>query len=233
MKRVFWLLITIAGMVFPAMAQDTLTFSRVEGFGADITEQVVKEAYHRLGILISAQPLPAERALSLAGSGDLDGEVSRVEGIEKNYPDLVMVPVPVTATEVVVFTKHVIFPVTGWESLKPYSIGILTGAKFAREGTQGMRAEPVTTDEQSFQKLDAGRIDVAVTTYINGLETIRKLNLKDIKALEPPVTTLKLYHYLHKKHMDLVPKITDVLKQMEKEGRMVDIRKKAIANHFK
>lgn len=231
--KCFWLLMGFLLAAIPSFAAEELVFTRVEGFGADITEQVIKEAYGRIGIQVRCEPHPAERALSLAGSGEADGEVSRVPGIEKSYPDLIMIPVAITQTEVSVFTKTVIFQVHGWESLRPYTIGIQGGAKFAREGTAGMKIEAVTTDEQLFKKLDDQRIDIVVTTYINGMETIRKLSLKDIKSLSPPLATLKLYHYLHKKHSDLVQKITQTLKQMESEGRMTDIRRQMIEIHFK
>ena len=45
--------------------------------------------------------------------------------------NLMMISVPVNFLDGVVFTKNHHFPVTGWESLKPYSIAIRIGTKFA------------------------------------------------------------------------------------------------------
>ena len=75
-----------------------------------------------------------------------------------------------------------------------------------------------------FKILDLGRADVAIETRVDGLEMLRKLNLKDIHMLEPLLVTIKLYHYLHKSNAALVRKITKVLQEMEAEGRIKAIR---------
>ncbi len=216
-------------IVSPAYAQESLVFSRPDDPVAQVSVKVLGEAYHRIGIQIQTISLPAERALLSSNNGDVDGEVNRIKGIENTYSNLLMVPVPVNVLEGVVFTENVAVPVTGWNSLKPYKIGIRRGTKFAEQGTKGMNVEPVTTNRQLFLKLVMGRNDVIVTSHVEGLEQIKQLQLKTIIVLEPPLVIVNLYHYLHKKHAALIPDITKALIKMEAEGRIKAIREQAIA----
>lgn len=213
-----FLLLSLLMMTGSVYAQEKLFFGTMDSPLAQIGKKILHEAYQRMGIQIDARILPAERALYMLNGGKFDGEVLRIKGLEEHYPNLRIVPVPVIALEGVVFTKDVTFEITGWESLKPYKIGILRGSKFAEKGTQGMKVEPVTTYKQVLLKLYLGRNDVAVMDRTNGLTEIRKLNMQGIRILEPPLVTTDLYHYLHKKHENLIPKITQIIQEMVKEG---------------
>jgi len=82
----------------------------------------------------------------------------------------------------------------------------------------------VATIDQIFRILDAGRADVAISTRLEGLLTIKKLNLSGITVLEPLLEEIPLYHYLHKKHVLLVPKLAAILKRMEQEGQIKEIQ---------
>jgi polar amino acid transport system substrate-binding protein len=165
-------------------------------------------------------------------NGELDGEVNRIKGIDKNYPNLIMVSIPVNNLEGVVFTKK-IFPVKGWKSLTPYTIAVRRGTKFAEKGTKGMNRILLVKNKQLFIMIDKGKADVSVTSRLEGLEEIKKLNIKGIKVLEPPLVKMSLYHYLNKKHYSLVPKITESLQKLEKQGIIQKIRNQIISDMLK
>lgn len=144
-----------------------------------------------------------------------------------------MIPIPVCFLELVVLTKNTQFPVQGWQSLEPYKIGIRRGAKIVEVNTKGMKRHVVSQYEQLFKLLDIGRIDIAVTSRVQGLTLIQKFDLEGFKILEPPLKTTNLYHYLHKKHENLVPKITASLQEMEKKGEILKIRQQFINDLIK
>ena len=58
-------------------------------YSADISEIILKEAYGHLNIDISTKVLPSERALRIANSGVLDGDIHRIIGLENMYPNLI------------------------------------------------------------------------------------------------------------------------------------------------
>ena len=112
------------------------------------------------------------------------------------------------------FTRTINFTVKGWKSLRPYRIGFRKGFKFAEEKTQGMNVETLVDTEQAFKLLALGRIDLVLEARETGMEILKKLNLKGIHVLDPPLQKVKLYHYLHKKHAAIIQPLTKAMKEV-------------------
>lgn len=178
---------------------------------------ILVEAYKRLGIEIVAVPLPAERALRVADSGLTDGETVRIEGIDALYPNLVRVPEPVVSVRVKAFTTGKTFPVTGWESLRPYSICYMHGLKLYEQGTQGMNCMAALGLENALRLLHDGVCEVAVLSS-SAWVMVDSLNLGPMREIEPQIAAYDLYHYVHKSHENLVPLLTGELRKMKQEG---------------
>lgn len=192
-----------------------------------IAERVVTEAYRRLGLSVQVRHLPGERSLRSANNGDTDGELYRKLGMERDYPNLVIVPVPLLTYEIVIFTQGTHFVVNGWDSLRPYTIGYVKSIKIVEQNTQGMRVEVAATLRQAFLKMTLGRSDVVVANKASGLAILKELNLPDVKVLTPPLATFPVFHYLHKKHVALVPQLTVMLQQMQKD-KTIDALQKSV-----
>lgn len=194
-----------------------------------IAEQVLGEAYKRLGMSLQVQKYPGERSLVSANDGTTDGELYRKVGMERDYPNLIIVPVPLQTYEIVIFTRGTSFNVSGWESLRPFTVGFVRGIKIVEQNTLGMRTEAVPTMQQAFQKMVMGRTDVVVGNRTSGLAAIKALKLDDVRIMAPPLASFPVYHYLHKKHEALVPRLTAVLTQMQKEKVIERIQKTVLA----
>lgn len=229
----FILLITIALGNPKSYAQETLKFSKPGplDYHAQISEEILKEAYNRIGITVTTIEFPGERALRQSNSGNVDGEVNRIQGIKGKYPNLRIVPVAINALKGYVFTKNQKIRIKDWESIRPFKIGLRIGAKYAEYGTADMDFVKAASNELVFRMLDRGRVDVAISTELEGSLTIQKLELEGISLMEPPLVTLDLFHFLHKKHILLVPLITNALEAMAREGRIQKIRNDAL-NRF-
>jgi len=214
-----------------AQAENKLIFSGISGaVNSDISMRVLSEAYKEIGFDVKFLPLPGERALRASNSGETDGEVFRIANVQKRYKNLIPVPTPINVLEGIVFTKNKNIKVNGWNSLKPYRIGIQVGIKFVERGTKGMNRTIVDSNEQLFRMLNAGRIDIAVVAYTNGVKAIKKLGVDGIKANKPAVQVYPLYHYLNTKHSSLVNKLDAVLKKMQSTGRIKEIREMIISD---
>ncbi len=221
----------VAGL--PAWSQDskTLHFSTLLDIdpATNIAEQVVTEAYRRMGMAVVVEKLPGERSLRSANSGDTDGELYRKLGMDRDYPNLVIVPVPLLTYEIVIFTLGTDFVVHGWESLRPFTIGFVKSIKIVEQNTQGMHVEVAATLRQAFLKMTLGRSDVVVANRASGVAAIKELNLQDVKMLSPPLATFPVFHYLNKRHADLVPKLTGILQQMQKDKTIENIQKAVLS----
>ena len=108
---------------------------------AVIAELVLREAYRRLGRTLVVHQLPGERSLVYANEGKMDGELYRKLGLDRDYPNLIIVPVPLLTFELVIFTRGTSFVVNGWDSLRPYTMGFVRGNKIAQENTKGMERQ--------------------------------------------------------------------------------------------
>ena len=228
--HVWYVVLLLVFSTFPCEAQNHLVFSKPEGqsgVAALMGKRVLEEAYAKLGIEFEFRELPNVRALVTANSGGTDGDFLRFAGVEQTYPNLVMISVPIGYVDIVVYTKETDFTVEGWQSLAPYSIGIVRGFKLAEANTEGMNVEAVNTVEQAFLKLNAGRTDIVVES-ISGQCWLKDLDVSGIRILEPPVDQLVLYHYLHKRHAALAEKLEAILTRMEQEGELKTIQEQAV-----
>lgn len=223
------LVLVLAILLLPTQAfpQQTLLLGKPDDPETDISSRVLVEAYSRLGIEIKLLELPAQRSLTESDAGRQDGEVNRIMEVEQVYTNLIRIPVAVNIFEAMVFSRHHRFLIGGIESLKSFTLAIRIGSKYAENLTEGLDVAKFPSYEKIFALLSQDRYDIVIATRLNGLREIKKQKLRGIVALEPPLAVYRLYHYLHKKNGQLVPKITRVLEEMEAEGMIDQIR-----NHY-
>lgn len=214
----------------PATANEQLIFATVlDSQDNEMATAALEAAYQRLGIDISVSYLPAGEALQRANAGELDGEVQRIDGISRSYPNLVQVPIPINYIQGAVFSKNPDLNLHGWYGLKPFRIGLVKGVLFAEKGTRGMQTRVTDTYAQLIDLLLTDQIDLMVVPYVNGLVSIREHPRGGELHLNGILETFLLYHYLHKKHEQLVPAITKVLKAMLLDGTITDLRRKTVS----
>ncbi len=229
-RRTLLKLASLPGLIsLSALAQDNKTLQVSTLLEPDpattIAQRILDEAYRRLGLNLAVRYLPGERSLRSANNGEMDGELYRKLGMEREYPNLIIVPVPLLTYEIVIFTNGTSFPVSGWESLRPFTIGYVKGIKIVEQNTVGMKTEIAATMRQAFLKMSLGRSDVVVANRASGLAVLKEMKMSDVTVLHPPLATFPVFHYLNKKHEALVPKLTAVLQQMQKDKTIESIQK--------
>jgi len=182
-------------------------------------DRIVKEAFQRIGITVDVPFLPAERSIMAANAGIHDGELNRIEGIERLYPHLVRVPESNMDFNFVAFSKKQDFATTDWSTLKSLRVGYIKGWKVLEEQ---LRDHPEVTytnsAEQLFNQLDKDHIDVALYGERIGYAQLKNMGLTDVKVLQPPLTTKKMYMYLNEKHKNLTVKVAESLREMKRDG---------------
>ncbi|MEJ2374409.1 MAG: transporter substrate-binding domain-containing protein [Pseudolabrys sp.] len=192
----------------------------------DAAAAIIREAYQKLGIAIVFKILPGERSLQLSNDGVIDGELVRIAGIKKIYTNLIRIPVSHVTAEQMAFGRDATIVINGWQSLAPYKIAFHRGYKVAEENTKNMNRYETRTDEAAFRMVASGRMDLALANRFTGETIIHDLKLTNVVMLRPPVEVDPLFHYLNKKHADLVPQITAVLRRMEADGEIKAIRQR-------
>ncbi|CAM3863611.1 substrate-binding periplasmic protein [Roseateles saccharophilus] len=185
---------------------------------SQLAAKVMLEAYRRMGMEADIVSMPGERSLVSANAGETDAELYRKAGMEKTYPNLVMVPVPVASYEVVAFVpSHSVLSVNGWASLQALRMAFVKGIKVIEENTGGMQVVPVASLQQAFGMLDRGRVDVVLANRISGLATLRSMKLTGIEPRPQPLASFPVFHYVNVSRQALLPKLSQVLQDMTRE----------------
>lgn len=236
MGRIVLAVVILLWQAPPLHAQSPLTLNTFAGpplstpDHAGYYDRILLEAFQRLGVTVTIGHLPAERSLLNANSGIDDGDFVRIPGLEKKYPNLLMVPEKLDDFEFVAFTRHLTLRTTGWPSLTPYHVGIVRGWKILEENLAGVRElTAAKNQEQLFLLLKNGRIDVAVYARNEGHGLLRRLGITDAMALSPPLAVRPMHLYLHKKHASLVAPLAVVLKAMKNDGTYAAIARQTLS----
>ena len=187
--------------------------------GDGLLNIVIGEAFRRAGLRFKIIRLSGERSLKNSNDGIEDGELARIGGMEKMYPNLIPVPGKVADANFVAFTRNAKLNNADWDTLVPLSVGHLRGWKvFERNIKSGTQVTLVDTPEQLLTMLDKDRVDVALYERSAGLALAKKLGIKNLHVVDPPFFELPLFMYLNKKHADKVPKIASALNDLKAEG---------------
>lgn len=189
-----------------------------------IASAILQHVYQQLPFQLSIISMPNERALQFANDGDVDGVLYRVRNINKTYPNLVIIPIPLMMIEFAVFSIRHSFVTNTWEDLAPYSIGFIRGIKIIEDNTKGMTREEAPTLYSAFKKMLVGRSDIVICEKNSGLSIIKELKLEKVRMLKTALPIFPVFHFLHKKHSVHIPAVTEALTLMTHDKTIDKIR---------
>ncbi len=193
--------------------------SRVDGTGFE--DRIVTEAFRRIGREVKLVQLPSERALQNADQGIDDGNYVRIAGLSALYPNLLMVPEPMSEFAFTAFTRDPGLKSADWDDLRQRRTAIVIGWKIAERYLDGAPSLTRVRDEESlFNLLDKGRVEVVVSSLHSGTAIVRARGHAGVRAILPPLSVQPMYLYMNKKHAALVPRLTEALRDMRRDGTL-------------
>lgn len=221
----FYYLIILISLSPTLTFANTITLSRgKDSVLQNFSELILRKAYQEIGVELKIIQVPLARSLVLANNGVLDGDISRISEIERNYDNLIKIPVPINHIDIRMFTYNRKILVNPKEKSSFYRVGCVRGIFLVEQmiTKQKTHCHTVTNYDQAINMLNKNRIDVlilplAIGDYFKDIDPqFSTSHYGDSLSNEP------LFHYLHKKHHALVPKLTSILKRMK-----IDIYKKS------
>jgi polar amino acid transport system substrate-binding protein len=196
-------------------AETPLSNSSQSGF----LDEVAKEAFSRIGYRLNIENLPPERGLKNSNMGLVDGELIRIKGLDKLYPNLIHVPESIMNLEFVVFSKNPLNLSNGWSDLSGKTVAHINGWKYLEENI------PSTADITKvgnatilFNLLDKNRTDAVVYELWGGNWAVLKHSMKGIIVNSPPLAIKEMFIYLHKKHQGIIPKLSNAIRDLKNDG---------------
>lgn len=206
-------------------AQERLVFSLPAASKETIGTRILKEAYGRLGISIEVRHLSSNRSLILSSSGQVDGEVVRIAKIDEEYPTLKKINVPLRTIDITVFVRSSEKAEISLENFSQTRVGYVSGLRFFDNYTRSFPRVSTAQDRtELFRLLQWDRVDAVLADRYLGSETLKSLSLDNIEPLAESLITIPLYHFLHQKHVQLVPKIEAVLLDMRATGELARLQ---------
>lgn len=204
-----------------ATAQEMHLAANEKAVEQSIATQLLTEIYKKAGLTLTVEPLPGARANVLALSGEKDGEVARIQPYVDRNPSLVKVEPAYYYLTSAVFAKsarHI--TIASKAELSNYRVGIVRGIAHAEAATAGLSSvEVISNYEQMFRMLDAGRIDLAIDTGINGRLTLQTFGFKGIEQVGE-LARLELFHILNAKNKELAPRISKAISALRSSGEL-------------
>ena len=189
-----------------------------EAPSTDIAQRVMHEAFNRLGIPHVFVRFPPLRAINAANDGDADADVVRIADVAKGFPNLLAVPTPICQVDVAVYGRdRSVLDLTRAE-LGKRSFATTRGTFVLTKYSEGLHASQMPSNQASFEALTNGRVDAAMMIYIDAELEIRKQKVEGVERWPYFWASEPQYFLINKKHVELVPKIDAVLRQMQKEG---------------
>jgi polar amino acid transport system substrate-binding protein len=194
-------------------------FPRSTPEGTGFEDLILKEAFRRMDLDIRIIPLPSERALINVNDGIDDGTFARIAGLEEKYPNMVMVPARISTFPFTAFTLRPDIRIRTWEDLEPYNVGIVNGWQYPEKRMPPTRSlRKVRQDDTLFEQLMEGKIDVAIHELLGGVLIAKRLGLTGVVAQTPPLGDTEMFLYLNIRHAGLIPRLTDILREMDADG---------------
>jgi len=198
---------------------------RADSEAGKLGEFILKEAYKRAEIKMTVERLPGVRSIVEANNGTSDGEVVRLQRVLSRYKNLRMVPEYIVQADASIASKIQNIKVTGWETVKKYSAATVRGYRSIERRLKDQEHVLASNVKSALKLVELDRVKILVLSRFDILRGLKGTGYKDIKIIEPPISSVRLFHMVNKKHQSLVPKILTVLKAMKADGshqRIVD-----------
>jgi polar amino acid transport system substrate-binding protein len=196
--------------------------------GNGFYNEIVKEIFLRLNLKANVIALPAARSILNANQGIDDGVIARIEGMENKYKNIIRVPGKIITFEFVAYSLNRKIPISDWNSLKPHSVGIIRGWRIYEKNVVGTKKlTTVTNPMQLFNLLLNKRSDLILFEGHRGRWWNKVLNA-NAHIIGNPIAKKDMYLYMNKKHIKLIPNITEILILIKKDGTFNKIKDRTL-----
>jgi hypothetical protein len=183
------------------------------------SKRIVTEAYRRLGHSVKLWGLPLSRSIAMADKGRLDAELVRIGGLSKNFKNLLQVSFPLLQMNTKVVTRDRNLKSMNISDLFKSSVVYRSGIlKFEKLFEKHKNKREVLDSIQIFKMVKNKRVEFGVIVAEISQHLVKKEPFSKLKVIPTDDPTAEVFHYIHKKNKNLLPKMVEMLKQMKKEG---------------
>ena len=204
-----------------AYSAESFTLGSVEETSYDtilkVTQKRVEDVYRNIGINVKVKTYPGLRSLLEANIGNLDGEVSRIKGLESEYSNLIMLKPAIFTMEHLALTRNKNLVISKIADFKQYRTSTVLGIKWQEELSKKIGSSVFRSNQKAIELLCADRLDIVIGDRLpleEILKSLPKEKREQLHFISIPIPNNFLYHYIHKRHKDLAPKIEQSIEKV-------------------
>ncbi|GAA0859670.1 hypothetical protein GCM10009114_34010 [Aliiglaciecola litoralis] len=188
-------------------------------------QAALESAYQSLGYRVKYQKIPLARSFVEADAGRIDGLRARVGDVEKEFVNLIKIPVPLFEFEMVMLADRRKCGVCDYQWIEQVAVarGFRAFEYFQSKQSNPVKPIYVTHAQQAFNMVMEGKVSGAV---MSGASVPKVYSAMSHHWIKTTLARLADYHFVHRKHEHLVPKLTQVLRQMQTSGELENLKRK-------
>ncbi len=196
---------------------------------AAVSETIMVRAYAALGYELNVSYLPGKQALYKSNHGETDAELVRIEAVARKYPNLVQVPEALFNIHGMAFSWNDTIRFQGAQDLWGRRVGIVKGIQWAANIAEGQSPILAQNVHDLFELLANRRIDIALEAQLTGQPELKHFPNKGlVMLLESPIE-FPVFHFLNKKHHNMIAPLAEEIQKMKKRGEIDRI----LINYYK
>ncbi|MBN7821913.1 hypothetical protein [Bowmanella yangjiangensis] len=202
-----------------APARPSLLISTIEHPQISLIENDLRMAYDRLGITVQFTQVAGEREFMVGNRGEVDGIAAKFSLVEQQLPEMLKVNVPLMNVEVyLVCAADTVCqqPILDDPKQTVALLGGENAMSFALRHRKAQRLELVS-HEQILKLLEIKRIKYAVVAL--SYENIQMIDSGGIQISLPAVYSDMVFHYLHRRYVDLIPSVERELGKVVRDSQ--------------
>lgn len=207
-----------------AIAIDTFVIARHKNSSTlDPCYEIVTQAYRALRINLRVNEYPGRRSLQLANSGKVDGDLCRITQVAQSYSNLLQVDPFIMSMSIVAITRKGVADINALADLGNRNLGSERGMQAVELVLRDRKIHFENDAVSLVRSLEKGLVDVVLLTKADVKSLNNKGALGQIKVHPKYLYQVKMYHYIHKKHRELIPElslqISKTMKAMKESDR--------------
>lgn len=181
---------------------------------AKYIHQILDTSYKNLGYQVEHFGYPMGRSIVEANAGRIDGVLIRTDSVSNEYPNLIKVPFPLAEFEIMLVTDTAKCNTCDINQLD--SLATTKGFKAFEYYLAEHPVQPPITEVLNMPRLlkmlSSGRVSGIVLPYHEyvGIKLDEKWS-RQVLDVYPS------YHFVHKKHAELIPRLIEQFKKLEND----------------
>ena len=176
--------------------------------------------YENLGIETRIDVIPGKRALILASSGQYDALDARFLDTDL-LKDLIPINVPIYASSsTFAWSNNSEIKIEEFDDLKNYRVTASASSAINMEFNEALDNQIIIVegDERTIMMVESGRADIAlISDFTVNMSKLNGLGI-NLTPVSPVLHSQWVYHHVHPRHKNLVPKIEAMIREMQEEG---------------